>query len=297
MIDFESLRRICVTTLFLSILVVGCGSDDDPAGPGNGGTGAIEISTERVDFGTRFGGASYTSTFEVEATGSNAFEGTIAVADGAAFAITDGGGEVRIEPGATHEVDVRWNAPSAGNVSTGAISVGSRSVELRGFASAFPYFVVTPTGLSEVDIRTNDRRFDDGGIGVDYGTGRTNGASPSWLSCRSGGKWTFNGQGVAESKVAFTFPGTSSVEGVEVKVSMEVEGDCTQVLIEVDGDENAYEDLEGCSEFTRTYQVGGGGHTIGIGTDQQGLCGDDLYVDWIRITVTGALVTEANYNR
>ncbi|HKK73080.1 MAG TPA: hypothetical protein VKA86_17900 [Candidatus Krumholzibacteria bacterium] len=285
----------------LLLPLVGCGDDDDPTGP-SAAAGDIELSVTELDYGTVFENSSDERSFTIEAAADNEGDvsGSIALAEGSSgdFSVTMGGGDFTLAPGESRSVGVTYSSPGAGRVSSGAVEfdVGGVTLPLRGFSSAPAYFEVDPDGVSGAVTRTNYAPFADGGVTISYGTGRSHGASPDWIRCGSTAKWIFNGNGISESKVDFTFPLPSSVTGIGVSMLREAESDCTQMLVEVDGEEFRYENQTGCDTWSDTYGVAGGGHTVGIGTDQQGFCGGDLHVRSITFSFQGFLVPESQWN-
>jgi hypothetical protein len=103
-------------------------------------------------------------------------------------------------------------------------------------------------------------------------------ADPGWLQC-NGPTWIFNGNSVTESRVWFEFNVPSGTTKMTVTLTLEAEGDCTQLLVEIDGTEHVWENLGGrCQTISKTLNISPGKRDIRIGTDQSALCGDDLAI-------------------
>ncbi|MBE0564529.1 MAG: hypothetical protein IH621_01110 [Krumholzibacteria bacterium] len=132
-----------------------------------------------------------------------------------------------------------------------------------------PRFTFTPTGQSEGIVSANDAGFAGDKVAVSYGTGRSHGAMEDWLRCASVARWI--GNGLSESKVGFTFSAP--------------------------GQTGRIEDLASCQGFAQPCDMAAGGHTIHVGTDQQGLCTDDLHARYVTVTCVGAVSHKADTPR
>jgi hypothetical protein len=297
----RTLRNTMAMTVLAGLaLLAGCGGDDGPAAPGGGGAaGGLSVNIDTIDFGAWRAGASLSSSFRITAAEDNTGDvsGNVTLADGSAFTIDTGQGPFTLAPGESWFVFLYFEPAEAGVKYRDTVDVGAGglSVDLAGFGSAYPTYRFTPTGLSEGTISTNYRGFTGDKVAISYGTGRSHGKQEDWLSCANTGRWIFNGNGVSESKVGFTFSAPANTSRTDVLVGLEAESDCVQFLIEADGDEHRYEDLTGCQGFSDSFSLRGGSHTIHVGTDQQGLCGGDLHVRYVSFTCAGQVVSEADW--
>lgn len=127
-----------------------------------------------------------------------------------------------------------------------------------GFGSGFPRYTFAPTGQSEGTVSTNDAGFAGDKVAVAYGTGRSHGATEDWLRCSPIARWIFNGNGISEGKVGFTFGAPAQTRRIDVLVGLEAGSDCVQFLIETDGTEHRYENLDSCQGSARSFDLAGG---------------------------------------
>ncbi|MFO7610143.1 MAG: hypothetical protein R6X35_13320 [Candidatus Krumholzibacteriia bacterium] len=285
-------------SLALAALLAGCAGDDGPAAPGGGAGQDLTIDTGTLDFGAVASGSSLGQSFRITASADNTGDasGDVTLADGSNFVFVSGNGPFTLAPGEATVVTVRFQPDAAGTKFRDTVELGTGdSVALEGFGSGSPRYTFTPTGLSEGSVSTNYSGFTGDKVAVSYGTGRSHGAHEDWLSCSSVARWIFNGNGIAESKVGFTLSAPAQTSRIEVLVGLEAESGCVQFLIETDGTEHKYENLTNCQGFAQSFNMTGGGHTIAVGTDQQGFCTDDLHVRYITITCVGAVVAEADW--
>ena len=285
-------------SVVLATFLAACGRD---AATGPEETGTVTISDASLNFGPTTAGSVVTRSFRItaDAANSGAVSGSVRLGSESdpVFSISSGGGDYSLAPGESQTVLVRFAPTSGGVTSTATVEVGAGAEELpcSGFGSGVPYYRFSPTALSEGTATTNYKPFADSGVAVDYGTGRSHGSNPSWFECGPGG-WIFNGNGISESTVGYTFHVPSGVTAVEVIMGMEAEGDCVQVLVQIDGTEHRTEDLSGCRTFRKTYAISPGTREIRIGTDQQGLCGRDLHVNYVRFEFQGINVSASDWN-
>ncbi|MEZ4647679.1 MAG: hypothetical protein R3E97_02640 [Candidatus Eisenbacteria bacterium] len=289
---------LILVSLAFTALLSACGRDSATA-PEPAGT--VTVSETSLSFGSVTAGSATTGSFRITADAANSGQVSGSVRLGAesdaVFSISSGGGDYSLAPGESQTVLIRF-APTAGGVSsTATVEVGAGASDLpcSGFGSGVPYYRFSPTALSEGTVTTNYKPFADSGVTVGYGTGRSHGSSPNWFECNSSG-WIFNGNAIAESTVGYTFHVPNGVSAVEVIMGMEAESDCVQVLVEIDGTEHRTEDQSGCRTFRRTYAITPGTREIRIGTDQQGFCGADLHVNYVRFEFQGINVPPSDWN-
>jgi hypothetical protein len=288
-----------IASLFL---VAGCG-DDGPTTPGGGSntqtvTGAT-VSTKAIDYGVVCFGSDKTLSFKVKANDNNTTDATGTVELGengdGSYTIESGGGEFTLGPGEEKTVKVRYNPQDRYQTHAGDVQVlldggDDLDVALTGYGSERPYLEFAPGGSITPIYDTNYGPWVTTPVtvlmdsNVDY-------EDPSWLEC-NGPAWSFNGNSITESRVGVELTVPSGTSKMTVTMLVEVEGDCTQLLIEVDGTEHRWEDLAGrCQERRFTVGVSPGKQRIYVGTDQSSFCSDDLVIWWVKLEFNRACLS------
>ena len=299
-IRFDPPLRALALALALSTMLVACGDDDDPTGPSGGAAGELDVPVASLAYGTVFRNSVTERSFEISVATDAAgpVSGDVALSSGSSgrYEITQGSGPFTLAPGESRLVAVEYSAGSPGVRALGSIEFGAgdRTVSLSGFSSEPPKYRITPTGLNQVGVNTNYRPF-IGEVPLSGGSGRSSGAGESWIGCASSNGWIFDGQGVSESTVGLDFVTPPGATSVIVEMGVEAEDDCTQALIQIDGDETTFTDLSGCEQVSTGLPAEDARTDVDIGTDQQGFCGGDLHVRWVEVEFQGLLVSESNW--
>jgi len=198
---------------------------------------------------------------------------------GSEYSLAAGGGDYTLAPGETHNVSVSFSPATLGDhAGTIDVGVGDMTVILEGYASWWATYRYSAASLNSGAVITNYGPFSRGGVDVTPGSGVTWDAD-SWMDCNPGSpRWDFNGNSTTESAVAFEFDVPNGASEVKISFSdISVEHDCVQLLIEVDGVERTWENLEGhCDQRAFTVPLSSGIRTIRIGTDQSALCSPNM---------------------
>lgn len=297
---FDPSLRSLALALALCTVLVACGDDDDPTGPGGGQAGELDVPVSSLAYGTVFRNSVTERSFEISvaADAAGPVSGEVALSSGTSgrYEITQGDGPFTLAPGESRLVAVLYSAGSPGFEALGSIEfgVGDRDVSLSGFSSEPPKYRITPTGLNQVGVNTNYQPF-VGEVPLSGGSGRSFGAGESWIGCASSNGWIFDGQGISESTVGLDFVTPPGATSVIVEMGIEAEDGCTQALIQIDGDETTFTDLSGCEEVTASLPAEDARTDVDIGTDQQGFCGGDLHVRWVEVEFQGLLVSKSNW--
>ncbi len=273
------------------LLLVAVGCNDTSTGPAapQGPKTAVSVSPKSLDFGTVCVGESMTKSFKIYAPASNTAPaaGTVGTAD-AVYSVTAGGGDYSLDPGDSLEVSVKF-APNLGFHSgfSSGVSTGGPVVSLWGVGSEYAYVKLTPTSLTKTQLETNYDPFRSPTLaltGVSF-------SNPSWDGC--GSAWIVDGNPVTESKIEIrSLSVPAGVKSLLVTLHMDASNSCAQLLIEIDGAETVKSSLP-TSCVTKSYRItwpssSAGKHTIGIGTDQQGVtCFSDIALDSIKLTFEG----------
>lgn len=291
-----------VAALALLSMVAGCG-DDTPTNPGGGGginiLAGVAVSVETLDYGVVCFGSDKNMVFKVKANDDNTADatGTIEIGNNGdgSYNIESGGGEFTLAPGEEKSVTVRYNPQGAYETHNGDVQVlvddtGDHEVTLTGYGSRRPYLEFAPSGSITPVYDTNYKPWITTPITV-FVDSNVDYADPSWLRC-NGPAWEFNGNSVTESRVGVEISVPSGTTKMTVTMLVEVEGNCTQLLIEADGTEHRYENLAGrCEERRFTVDVSPGKQRIYVGTDQSAFCSDDLVIWWVKLEFNRACLS------
>ena len=276
-------------TLGAAILAVATatGCKDDSTSPGAAGTQIVDgvtLSTTLVEFGRVCEGVTASRNVTITANASNTADVTGEIVSPATgkISVTAGAGTYTLAPGESHEFTLKFSPQAPGGYEvTIPVGVGDAAVGACGSIGPYGYIrfearnqsFTKLTNMSSPPALTLES-------GVSY-------ASPSWSSCNSDA-WLMNGNGITESVVEITFNAPSGTNQLYVNLYADAEDTCVQLLIELDGSEHRIEGISGgCKHLEYTKGIGSGSHTLRIGTDQQGLCTDDLAIDWIYVELRG----------
>jgi len=288
----------------LLVALAGCGDETptSPRGAGNNNPPAVadvSVSVESIDYGVVCFGSDKTVSFKITANADNTEDvaGFVSIDRGTddAYNIESGGGDYTLAPGEEKTIKVRFNPQRAFRTHTGEVSVfldgtGDTLVPLTGYGSERPYLIFGPGSSGAPGYDTNYAPFVSSPPGVlvennvDY-------EEPNWLRC-NGSAWICNGNAVTESAIRFEVDVPDGTTKVTVLINGEIEDDCTQLLIEIDGSENRWENLAGrCQNIEKTLSISPGKHTIRVGTDQSSFCSGDLAIWEVRLTFNRPCIT------
>ena len=281
---------MAIVVLFASLFVfAGCGDDSptDPTPRGGGGNNPpavtdVTVSVDKLDFGVVCFGSDKKMTVRITADSDNTEDvtGEVSLSSSTSYNITSGGGAYTLSPGQTRIVTVRYNPQRLHRTHQAVVLTGIEglTVTCTGYSSERPWIRLEPHSSGQAKVTSNYEPFMNSNAvtplmhtNIDY-------ELASWQQCRSKAL-VCNGNSTTESTFGLELKVPSGTTRLEVTIMMEVEDECTQFMVEVDGTEHVWEGYSGsCREYTFTVPISPGTRRIRVGTDQSALCGGDLAV-------------------